>query len=136
MKILFCGDVVGKSGRKLVLSYLPKLKEKDLKKLGLSNNKNVLVKAKIVERNKNRHPDLTDNDTDYIISQALYDPSEIFLGNKEKPHISSGKPLIIPKKNKDSNGIVLLDIRENKKHFEVVHWHWIRNKDLEKLKNK
>lgn len=27
MKILFCGDVVGKAGRKLVLSYLPKLKE-------------------------------------------------------------------------------------------------------------
>ena len=28
MKILFCGDVVGKAGRKLVLSYLPKLREK------------------------------------------------------------------------------------------------------------
>ena len=28
MKILFCGDVVGKAGRKLVLSCLPKLKEK------------------------------------------------------------------------------------------------------------
>ena len=28
MKILFCGDVVGKAGRKLVLSSLPKLKEK------------------------------------------------------------------------------------------------------------
>ncbi len=28
MKILFCGDVVGKAGRKLVLSLLPKLKEK------------------------------------------------------------------------------------------------------------
>lgn len=27
MKVLFCGDVVGKSGRKLVISYLPKLKE-------------------------------------------------------------------------------------------------------------
>lgn len=27
MKILFCGDVVGKAGRKLVLSCLPKLKE-------------------------------------------------------------------------------------------------------------
>lgn len=28
MKILFCGDVVGKAGRKLVLSLLPKLREK------------------------------------------------------------------------------------------------------------
>ena len=27
MKILFCGDVVGKAGRKVVIEYLPKLRK-------------------------------------------------------------------------------------------------------------
>lgn len=40
MKILFCGDVVGKAGRKLVLSYLPKLKEKFMLDFIIVNGEN------------------------------------------------------------------------------------------------
>lgn len=119
-------------------SVLPELNESDLAKMGISKNKKVVVKATTSDRNEIRHPDVSIEDRDKLIGETLYSPTEIFKGNKDKPYYTFIKPLrLSPRDGKTiDNGLVLLDIDETKESFEVVHWHWIREKDLEKLKAK
>ena len=115
-------------------NILPELNDEDLEKIGLKENKSVLLKKSIIDRNIQRHNDAMP-DTERIITQALYSPSEIFHGKNEKPYYTFVKPLKISKRNgKDEYGIVLLDVGEEKENFEIVHWHWVNEENLNSIK--
>lgn len=104
----------------------------------MNSNKPVLLKKNIIDRNQIKHYDLSQEDGVAIIGKALYSPAEIFRGNRSKSYYTFVKPMrLSPKDGKTvDNGLVLLDVSETKDNFEIVHWHWIREKDLEKLKKK
>ena len=115
-------------------NILPELNEEDLSKIGVSSNKPVLLKKSIIERNTQRHNDAMPN-TETILTQALYNPSEIFPGKNEKPYYTFVKPLKISNRNgKDEYGIVLLDVSSTKDNFEIVHWHWVNEENLNSIK--
>ncbi len=115
-------------------NILPELNDEDLEKVGSKVNKSVLLKKSIIDRNANRHDDAMP-DTELIIKNALYSPSEVFKGNKDKPYYTFVKPMKISKRNGlDEYGIVLLDVDEKKDNFELVHWHWVNAEGIEKLK--
>ena len=45
------------------------------------------------------------------------------------------KPMKVSSRNGlDEYGIALLDVDENKDNFEVVHWHWVNEENIKKLK--
>ncbi len=82
------------------------------------------------------HSDLTDNDFQNIIANALYAPSEIFSANKEKPYYHFAKVIEVNSKGKPEIGLVLLDVDENKENFEIVHAHFVRNRSFNAIKRK
>lgn len=117
-------------------NILPELNEEDLVKIGVENNKPVLLKKKVIDRNTVEHGDLTDSDFTAIIANALYRPSEIFSANKEKPYYHFAKLIEISSKDKPKIGLALLDVDNRKEKFEIVHAHFIGVKTLDKMVKK
>lgn len=120
-------------------NILPELNEEDLKKVGVKENKPVLLKKDIIDRNFIQHSDLTNEDFQTIIAHALYAPSEIFLANDAKPYYHFAKVIEVTSKNKPKMGLVLLDVDDKKYKFEIVHAHFMEiprfNKTREKKKD-
>lgn len=115
-------------------NILPELNDGDLEKVGSKVNKPVLLKKGVIERNAKRHVDAVSS-TEEILKNALYAPSEVFRGNKDKPYYTFVKPMRVSNRNGlDEYGIALLDVDENKDNFEIVHWHWVNQENIEKLK--
>lgn len=115
-------------------NLLPELNEEDLAKIGVTKNKPVLVKLNIIERNASIHPDVTEEESNRIIGEALYNSDDILPGKSAKPYFSFIKSLRVSPGGKGipDYGIALLDVSEENDCFEVVHWHWVR---LDKLKS-
>lgn len=116
-------------------NILPELNEEDLKKIGAKKNKPVLLKKNIIDRNASRHPDITEDDIQRIIANALYNPSEIFQANANKPYYHFAKVVNVNSKGKSEIGLALLDVDENKDNFEVVHAHFVNMSGLQRVKN-
>ena len=117
-------------------NILPELNEEDLVKIGSKVNKPVLLKKNIIDRNANEHSDLTNDDFQNIIANAIYSPAEIFSANKEKPYFHFAKVIEFNSKGKPEIGLALLDVDENKDNFEIVHAHFIDVLRFDKKKKK
>lgn len=109
-------------------NILPKLDNNALNILN-STNKNVLLKENIIKRNEERHPDLTESDNNSILG-SLYKYNQILQDKKKTNYFH------FIQRFGELNYIVLLDNTNTKENFEVVHYHKINNKNLEKLINK
>lgn len=117
-------------------NVLPELNEEDLKKVGVDKNKPVLLKKEVIDRNEGKHDDLTRDDFQSIIGQALYSPSEVFPANKIKPYFHFAKIIEDNSKGKPEYGLVILDVGERKDNFEIVHAQFMRKKSFNSIKNK
>ena len=112
-------------------NILPELEEDTLKAMGVKKSKQVLLKKSIIERNAERHPDVKPEDAERLIGETLYSPQYLFKGNDDKPYYSFAKVMgISDKKGKTTYGLVLLDVDESKENFEIVHWHWVRERNF------
>lgn len=109
-------------------NILPKLDNNALDILK-SPNKDVLLKINIIKRNKERHPDLTESDNNIILG-SLYKYNQILQDKKKTNYFH------FIQRFGEINYVVLLDNTQTKNNFEVVHYHKINNKNLEKLINK
>lgn len=113
-------------------NILPELNEEDLAKIGAKENKPVLLKKNVIDRNKNEHPDVSNDDLRKIIGESIYNPSNIFHANAEKPnyfHFSSFVELSA--KGNPKIGMTLLDVDVKKDCFEIVHVHFVGIKGLQ-----
>ena len=121
-------------------NMLPELNEEDLKDLGGSINKSVLLKKNVIDRNELRHNDLTLEDSEKIISQALYSKDKTIIPSKysDKPnYYTFAKIVRVSKKDEQPvYGVVLLDIDSSKENFEIVHWHYVPQDKLDSIKPK
>ena len=111
-------------------NILPELDDASLKQMGVSESKPVLVKASSIARNRVKHGDIDPKDVD--------DPDYIVQGkNPNKPYFSFLKKIRVSEKSGNIDyGTVLLDISAENKNFELVHWHWVREQDLNSIKPK
>ncbi len=116
-------------------NLLPELNEEDLEKVGVDKNKPVLLKKSVIDRNEGEHDDLTRDDFQSIIGQALYSPSEVFPANKNKPYFHFAKIIEENSKGKPEYGLVILDVDEKKDNFEIVHAHFVNMSGLQRVKN-
>ena len=98
---------------------LPGLNEEDLEELG-KDDKPVLLKKNIIDKNKATHPDVKEGDYAQIIGQSLYNPDMIVPGHKDKPYFN-----FVSRVGIDKNTVVLLELAETKENYEIVNLHWI-----------
>jgi hypothetical protein len=109
-------------------NLLPELNQEDAEKLGIENRP-ILLKREVLERNRENHPDITEEMTKELIGGALYNNDEIISDmtpGKEKYHH-------FIKYNTKYHSIVLLEISITKEYLEVVHFYNIKDKNVRKL---
>lgn len=111
-------------------NILPELNAGDLEELGVKS-KPVLLKKTVIDRNLSQHPDVEVEDYEMMIGKALYDADAILPGNAEKPYYN-----FIARVSGEKNSVVLLEVADNKDNFEIVHFHWAKNKQRRTLEKK
>lgn len=110
---------------------LPSLPKKIADAIG-TEGKPVIIKKNIFERNYMRHKDVTPELSKVIFKYALYDPD--LYGQNQKKTRPYNWVLINTKDEKGNNRTVLLEVNPNKNNVEIVHWHFIDERGLKKIK--
>ena len=110
---------------------LPKLPKKIADAIG-TEGKPVVIKKNIFERNYMRHKDVTPELSKVIFKSALYNPD--LYGQNQKKTRPYNWVLINTKDEKGNNRTVLLEVNPNKDNVEIVHWHFVNDKNLGLIK--
>ncbi len=113
---------------------LPNLNKDTLEQYGFED-KPVVLKKNIIEKNKASHPDITDDMAREIIGNSLYKPEVVLKANKEKPAYHN----FITRLKDDKNSIVLLELSDAKENYEIVNYHYISDDGVnrkERIDNK
>lgn len=110
---------------------LPSLPKKIADAIG-TEGKPVVIKKNIFERNYNRHKDVTPELSKTIFKSALYNPD--LYGQNQKNKRPYNWVLINTKDENGNNRTVLLEVNSNKDNVEIVHWHFVDERGLEKIK--
>ena len=95
-----------------------------MKKQGLED-KPILLKKNIIEKNKASHPDISEEEAKRIIGNALYKPEVILKANRDKPAYHN----FISRTDDKHSDLVLLELSDKKENYEIVNYHVIRDKD-------
>ena len=110
---------------------LPSLPKKIADAIG-TEGKPVVIKKNIFERNYMRHKDVTPELGKIIFKSALYNPD--LYGQNQKKTRPYNWVLINTKDEKGNNRTVLLEVNSNKDNVEIVHWHFVNDKNLGLIK--
>lgn len=105
---------------------LPNFPKSFLDEYGLED-KPILLKKNIIEKNKLNHPDITEEEARRIIGNALYKPETILKANPNKPAYHN----FISRTDDKHNDIVLLELSEKKENYEIVNYHVVSNRQRE-----
>ena len=110
-------------------NILPGLNKEDLESLG-KEDKPVLLKKNIIDRNEKQHPDVGREEFQKMLGEALYTPNIII---PEKNPLKSNYYHFV--KYLDSvNFIALLEMSESKENYEIVHMQKMNDKNIERLR--
>lgn len=97
-----------------------------------TNGKKVIIKKNIFKRNALRHDELSPEMSRAILKEALYNPT-LYGRNKTLSRPNNWIVINVPD-GKGNNKLVVLEVNENKDYVEIVHWHEVDNRGLEKIK--
>ena len=119
-------------------NILPNFPKSFLKKQGLED-KPILLKKNIIERNKQQHPDITEEQAIRILGNSLYRTEAILKGKSKRPDYYN----LITRIDNNYNDLVTVELSNKKDNYEIVHFFIIRNTtrkkyedDDKELKNK
>lgn len=110
---------------------LPKLPKAVDDAIG-ADGKPIIIKKNIFERNLIRHSDVTPEEGRLILNAALYNPN--IYGQNQKERKPYNWVVVSVGGENGSNKLVLLEVNKDRERVEVVHWHFINQHGLEKLK--
>ena len=110
---------------------LPELDARVADAIG-TGGKPVVIKKNIFERNAKAHGDLTPADSRDILKAALYTPT--LYGRNQKTKRPYNWVLIKTRDAEGENRVVLLEVNENKDNVEIVHWHYLDDRGIAKIK--
>lgn len=97
-----------------------------------ANGKPVVIKRNIFARNAKKHSDLKAEESRDILNAALYSPD--LYGQNKKAERPYNWVVINTKDSQGDNRLVVLEVNDTKDNIEVVHWHFIDQRGLEKIK--
>ena len=102
---------------------LPRLNSETIEEFGFED-KPVLLKKNIIEKNLNNHPEVDPSDYKEIIGNSLYKPDIVLHGGGNKPYYN-----FISMTGEDKNAISLLQVENtNSGNFEIINMYWINNR--------
>ena len=105
---------------------LPDLTDEVLEILS-TKNKPVYLKPNIITKNQKNHTEIQIDENNGILENALYSPKQILQTEPtRKPNYYN---LIAPK-NSEYSDQVLIDITPEKENIEIVGWHRLNQKGL------
>ena len=117
---------------------MPNFPKSFLKKQGLED-KPILLKKDVINRNKQEHPDITEEQAIIILENSLYKTEVMLNGKSKRP----GYYNLITRIDDKHNYLVTVELSNEKDNYEIVHFFIIRNKsrrkyerDDEELKNR
>ena len=110
---------------------LPGLNKEDLVELG-KEDKPVLLKKSVIDRNLAQHPEVDPKDYDRIIGQALYNSDEHFGG---KAHHNPNYMNFI-KYGEERAALTLVELEDMKDNYEIVHIFEPKNKKVKNMRPK
>ena len=113
-------------------NILPGLNSEDLSALG-REDKPVLLKKGVIERNLVRHPEVEKEDFGKLLARALYSPDIIV---KEKVILGKGNYYHFVKYLRRGNAIALIELSKNKDTYQIVHLQKMNDKNLKRLLKK
>nr|DAI59741.1 MAG TPA: hypothetical protein [Caudoviricetes sp.] len=108
---------------------LPRLNESDLRKLG-KEDKPVVLKKNIIEKNKRNHPEVDISEYDKILTDTLINTSEIIQVQPQK------KPNYYTFINENQNDISVVELSENKDNYEVINFFKVNKKRIDEYRKK
>ena len=107
---------------------LPPLPENIDKAIG-ANGKPVVIKKNVFEKNKNAHSELTAHESKEILCSTLYSPA--IVGQSQpitRPHYW------VAIESEEGKSVTVLEVNNKKYNVEIVGWHKLDRKGLEKLR--
>lgn len=106
---------------------LPNFPKSFLDEYGLED-KPILLKKDIINRNRQEHPDITEEQAISILSNALYKTEVMLKGKSKRPDYYN----LITRTDNKHNDLVTVEISNEKDNYEIVHFFIIRNKSRRK----
>jgi len=107
-------------------SILPNLNSETLEEFGIED-KPVLLKQGIIEKNMQNHPEVDRSEYKEIIGNALYKPDAVLSGG-----LNSQSYNFISKTGENKNAITLLQVENtNSDYLEIVNFFRISDKAVE-----
>jgi hypothetical protein len=100
------------------VNELPRLNKEDLKTLG-KEDKPVFLHRRVIEK----HPEVSAEDAPMILGNSLYRPEAVLPGNPDKSYFN-----FITRIGEDKSSVVLLDVEDKKEGFEVVNFHYLKDR--------
>jgi hypothetical protein len=111
-------------------NVLPELNRDDLEKYN-KESKPVLLKKVVIDRNRERHPDISEAETAKLIEDTLYNSDEIIpttstnYNNNYYHFIKYGDIL---------DELTLIELSDQKSVYEIVHFFKLDRKKLERIR--
>ena len=115
--------------RNVQLPELPKVVDNAIG----ANNKPIVIKKNIFEKNLQSHKDVSPKDSRNILSSALYNPN-LYGQNKKVTRPYNWVLISLKDEKTGDNKLVLLEVNDTKDYVEIVHWHYVRDTALETIK--
>ena len=108
---------------------LPRLNKDDLEKLG-KDDKPVILKKNIIEKNKRHHPEIDVTQYNEILIDTLVDTTGII---HVQPH---RKPNYYTFINENKNDVSVVELSENKDNYEIVNFFKVNKKRIDDYKKR
>ena len=114
-------------------NVLPELNDSELEKMGMSESKPVLLKKSVIDRNLGKHFDVSKDTIQNIITEALYNPIDVFSANSNNPNYYHFASFVeVENRSGLKMGLVLLDIDVTKDNFEIGHIYYVDSDGFDK----
>ena len=94
-------------------------------------DKPVLLKKSVIDKNLAHHPEVSREDYNKIVGQSLYNPDIVVPGHEDKPYFN-----FVSRVGVNKNTVVLLEMSENNDNFEIVNLHWLRDRQRRQKEKK
>jgi hypothetical protein len=107
-------------------NVLPELNKREADDLRIKPKK-IRLKKEIIDRQDIRHSEIPLKDTNMLIATALYAP-DVFGRDRNNGYITFIKRL----SKESSSPLVLLDAEESEECYDIVHYHFIKGRQLKK----
>ncbi|TKZ24197.1 hypothetical protein EZH24_12770 [Brachyspira catarrhinii] len=101
---------------------LPNFSKSLLKEYGFKD-KPILLKKNIIDRNKQQHPDITEEQAIRILGNSLYKTEAVLKGKSKRPDYYN----LITRIDDKHNDLVTVELSNEKDNYEIVHFFVIRN---------